>query len=289
MRIANKWLWSIWNSIIYVNFFFFNFYWRIKQLFNVLTQNNFSIKVPFNNNVTDELIKKIEKALNQEEIELKNDDEKINFALFGKAINNKYFYEDIANLLNSEITNENVIKLVTTKYSFGYQISEIAQEIEYISEHFSQCKEEILKISKDVSYELIIELIIRNNKLKLKDEDELLQFILQLCKENKKYEYLIEYVWLENCSLHYIEELIEYANKNIFLTRSIRAFSTCFSRRLIQENIPNISSPNNEERYFQNYIEYNDTSQLYGILRHEHEKDNVILETLSGSIYIYIL
>ena len=271
----------------------------IQQILSDLTKDYFTINIPFNNNITEEFIQKIEKALNQEEIELKNDEEIINFALFGKSIKNQCFLDVLSANFNEEITNENVIKLIKTKYLFGYQLKEIEKEISFVSENFSKFKEELHELVKDISYQFIIESIIKNNKLKLENEDELLEFVLELCKENKEYEYLFEFVWLEYCSVSIIKELIEYSNENIFITRSSKAVSSCFSRRLIQEKIPIDLSNSKEARYCsknneykennenEKYIEYNDADPLYGILRHENENNNVILEATSRLDTVY--
>ena len=257
-----------------------------------LTLNDFYIKVPFNNKISKNLIQKIQNALNLEEVQLENEDEIINFSLFGKTINNEQFLEPISQILNTEISKENVIKILETKYSCGYQYSGDDQEIQFISANFSSLKEDLLKLALDTTFKPLIELILQNNQLKLQDEDELLTFILDLCNTNNDYEYLFEYVWLEYCSVNKIKELLEYANKNIFTTQSSIALSKCFSRRLIQEKLPvEISHNKNESRYVQKsqFVEYNDDDPLNGMLRKENENENVLLEASSRQEFVYTI
>ena len=244
--------------------------------------------MPFNNKASKNIIQKIQNALNLEEIQLENDDEIINFSLFGKTINNEQFLEPISQILNIELSIENVIKIIQTKYSFGYQFSAESQEIKFISANFSELKEDLLKLALDTTFKPILELIVRNNQLRLQEEDELLTFILNLCTSNDDYEYLFEFVWLEYCSVNKIKELLEYANKNIFTTQSSIALSKCFSRRLIKEKLPiEISDNNIESRYAHYYIEYNDDDPLNGMLRKENEHGNVLLEASSRQEYVY--
>ena len=264
----------------------------LQQLHFDLTLSDFHLDVPFHSEVTNEFINKIQKALNLEEIQLENDDEIINFSIFGKTINNKDFLLPLSKILNVYISQKNVMKLIRIKLALGYQFSADDDEIIFVSKNFSELKEEIIKIAENTEYDQIIELIVQNRYLKLENEDELLTFLLKICKTNNCYEYLFESVWLEYCSTSKIKELIKYANKNMFLPHNVKALLICFSRRLIQEKLPiDLSIRNKISRYSSKYTivkEYKDDDDpLNGLLRGENEHGNVLLKSSSHNENVY--
>ena len=263
----------------------------LQQLLHDLTLSEFHIEAPFQDIVTNKFINKIQKALNLEEIQLENDGEIINFSIFGRTINNEELLLLSSKIINAELSKENIMNIIKIKHSIGHKFSADDKEIKFVSTNFSELKEEILKVAENIDFGPIIELIIQNNNLKLKHEDELLSFLLKISNSNHCYEYLFEYVWLEYCSISKIKELIQYANENILTTHSGKALLNCFARRLIQGKLPiDLSVQEKITRYISNYTilkEYNDEDPLNGLLRGENEHGNVLLESSSNNENVY--
>ena len=246
-----------------------------QQILFDITQKSFSIFVPFQSDVNEEFINKIERSMKCEEIELENDNEIINFMIFGKTINNEQIINIISPMLECEINDDNVINMIKIKLSSGFQFSEESQEIIFLSKNFSKLKNNIQELSNCEIYQPIIELIIGNRNLKIEDEDELLTFILTISKTKEEYIYFFKYLWLEYCSISKIKELIQYCEDKIFNTINSKSILYCFTRKLTQDRIHYLYE--NTTRYTPKYIEYNDCPSN-GILHCENAKGNVILE-----------
>ena len=126
--------------------------------------------------------------------------------------------------------------------------NDLSSEISFISSNFSLFINKFTELGKDDRYYNLIESIVKNENLRLHNEDELLLFIINICEENNIYEILFEYVMLEYCSVETIKQFIEYINKYICKDYHHKSILKCIKRRLIQERIP-LEKYDDEQRY----------------------------------------
>ena len=266
-----------------------------KQLLSDISTNDLYFNDPLLDRINDDVLNKIIKILNHEEVQFENEDEIIQFAIFGKIIGNSEFVKPFISISKgheSNINEENVISIIKQKIIFNLPIDQLKSEISFISSHFSQFIDKLIELSKESEYQEIIECIIKDENLQLQSEDELLTFTINLCQEsNKNYELFFEYVWLEYCSIECITKFIDYINNNYCNDNHIKSIMKCINRRLLQEQIP--IEKTNKKRYIIKYInyEYNGNNPLNGILRQEYLKNNVELRTSGtnhGDVY-YLL
>ena len=263
-----------------------------KQLLSDISMTDFYINDPLFDNITDDFLIKIKKLLNHEEIQLENEDEIEQIAIFGKIIGNQKFLKPFYKQLKKyeeNINEENVISLIKQKLLFNLPFSELQTEISFISSNFPKFIDKLIELGNDIKYQDVITSIIQNENLKLNTEDELLAFIIKLCQEDSKvYELLFEYVWLEYCSIDCINEFLVYINNNICNDNHSKCIMKCISRRLIQNIIP--VKQYDQKRYIDQYekYEYDENNPLDGILRKEYLKGNVEMRTsgrLNNDVY----
>lgn len=90
---------------------------------------------------------------------------------------------DILNLKQPDLTTENVLDLLLQheKTSFFYS-QEISKEIDFISSHFFEICEKNEQKLKRLSFDCLSKILSHKN-LRLKNEDQLLKFIISICIE----------------------------------------------------------------------------------------------------------
>ena len=112
------------------------------------------------------------------------------------------------NIKIPEININNAINLIRKHEKSAFFYSKIlSEEIEYLSSHFYELKDEQLEEISEISIETIEE-IIGNEKLALKTEDQLLTLINLLYSKSSTYSNLYEYVYFENISHEKMKEFI---------------------------------------------------------------------------------
>lgn len=123
--------------------------------------------------------------------------------------NNSISYES-----NTELTVDNVFTYIAKdeKNSFFFH-QRFLNEIEFISSHFNELceehEEEFQSLSIDTLYD-----ILNNHQLRLKSEDQLLNFINNLYTKNSSYSILYETVYFENVLTKSIKEFISFYDIN---------------------------------------------------------------------------
>lgn len=185
-----------------------------------------------------------------------------------------------------DITNENVISRIKSicQQNIGREtINMIDKLIEYAAANFDKLPKEELK-TLDIE---IIESIFGHQKLRLHDEDSLLEFILELYFEDDKFSVLFEYVIFKNVSEEELKKFvsqfdIEFLNSKIWKSVCQRFFSTneneCLSERYI-------------EQFKTATFEHKEGSDFNGIFNFLVEKtkgnihDNGTINVTSNSIY----
>lgn len=175
--------------------------------------------------------------------------------------------------LSDKITNESELQ--------AFNLNEV---ISFISSHFEEIDKEMMK---NLPIE-IIEEILNEENLRLKDEDSLLNFILTLYENNSSYSVLFEYIYFNNVSEKSFESFI-----SLFKIECINSKiwdSIC--RRILA---PKKESTNNNSRYhIEKYIhkafKFQKGKEFNGILRYLTEEtggnihDNGTIEITSNSI-----
>lgn len=145
---------------------------------------------------------------------------------------------DISNLIQNELTNDNVINYLQQHEKCVHVYSQkINEEIEYISSHFfvlcERYREEMKKLNIDT-----IERIISSSHLQLYSEDQLIRFINFLYQDenevNADYSFLYGYLIFPNISTDAIGEFIDHFQKDD-LTKKVW---NSISQRL-RQSIPN--------------------------------------------------
>ncbi|OHT04371.1 hypothetical protein TRFO_28135 [Tritrichomonas foetus] len=175
------------------------------------------------------------------------------------------------------ITIDNVIQRIDDKLSLHSQISNsfsnsnsvsihnyLEEEILFVSSHFYEISKENIE-RLDLS---IIELILKNQKLMILNEDSLFSFILSLYLKDHSYGILFEYIEFQNLNPNSFEQFItlfDLCDLNLSIWSSI-------CKRLVEE-VQNTNNSFNNKRYFIKYsIPYNNQN-FEGIL-HFLTKEN---------------
>ena len=115
-----------------------------------------------------------------------------------------------------EITTSNVFTQIKKHEKFGlFYKKRLLNEIEFIASHFFELfeKEENEEELSKLQFDTLIK-IISNEKLKLRDEDQLLKFVNSLYSSDSKFTSLYEFVAFENVSSDAVCEFAEIFNMN---------------------------------------------------------------------------
>ena len=250
-----------------------------RQFITDKTTTDLFVKVNFpNKRVEPSILNKIEKLLNSEEVDLTNDEVDA-LALFGKAIENDEFiapYEAQLEELEKNITVSNVVDLLKKRIAFDYSPEVCQKEITFIAQHFTETKDNLLKLFITQTVIIYLQYILQSDELSLINEDELLYFILELSSHDTQCASLFEYVKLEYCSPEAVQQLSIFTISlcNDRLTKSVLL---SMSRRLKQNSIP-MKDRNEQTRYrTKQYKTIPLNNQYIGIFRRAHGKGNVIM------------
>lgn len=115
--------------------------------------------------------------------------------------------------LTIELTIDNVIELIKEhEKSPSLFPKELDREIDFLSTHFNEIQDhqdELFELS-----DITLERIINNEKIKLENEDQLLNFINNLYIRNVKYSNFYEYVYFYNVSIEFLKGFFEIFNIN---------------------------------------------------------------------------
>lgn len=190
-----------------------------------------------------------------------------------------------------DLSPSNVIdRLKFTKSMIGKQVNEretsektgkFYKIVEYASEHFTELPKEKLKMI-DIC---LLEEIIKNDKLRLEDEDFLLHEILELYGEDRRYSVLFEYVEFNNLKNSSLKEFIEHFDIEYLSIGTWR--SIC--QRLVQSG----DSPVRSDRYIskEEVFDHKEGDEFKGIIGHLTEEtggnihDNGTIQITSNSVY----
>lgn len=133
----------------------------------------------------------------------------------------KYLFENLGNFeesnkiqIDEQLTIDNVLDQIEKKRLFYQSTDSISEEIEFLSSHFIEIdKEKVKKLEKN-----IIDLVLKNEKLKIEDEDSLLKFVIELYMDDTNCSYLFENINFLNISQEIITEFFNIFNFNDLTT-----------------------------------------------------------------------
>ena len=115
--------------------------------------------------------------------------------------------------LTIELTIDNVIELIKEhEKSPSLFPKELDREIDFLSTHFNEIQDhqnELFELS-----DITLERIINNEKIKLENEDQLLNFINNLYIRNVKYSNFYEYVYFYNVSIEFLKGFFDIFDIN---------------------------------------------------------------------------
>jgi hypothetical protein len=240
-----------------------------------------------------DVLDKIKRSIIKDEsVHIDNEEEIECFAKFGQLIGNDDFVSPLYAHFNEEsksLREDNVVHILNTKRIFN--IVDTHNETTFIAEHFDSMSEneEFVTFSRNSSNAHIIESIITSSSFRIENEDKLLSFLLTICHDNPEFESLIplfEHLFLEYCSSPKCHDFITFVLNNTE-TRTMKTLVSCIGRRLTQPNIP-MNPHFLKERHTGFIKEVTIDDPLNGILRREHNKSNVVMETSSaanGNVY----
>ena len=172
--------------------------------------------------------------------------------------------EDIFNMKEIAIENEEELKNFA---EFGRNFGN--NELQLL------LQEQNNLFQNEINEENAFSSLLQSKNLTLKHENNLLNFVLELCAIHKIYEGLFQYIFIQFCTVKYIEKLILYLKKEICTNYNMESIISCLSNRLLQEQIP-VNPQSYMEKRLGNSYDYisNDSNPLYGILKREFQKDN---------------
>ena len=197
------------------------------------------------NDASNEALNKIKDVItNNVSVTLKDEQEIKTFASFGLSIGNNEFVSPLKEKLNADsfyINISNVTQILSTKEAF--HIEEIEKETNYICKYFYYLMHEEKFVEYCCQNEHIefVEKILSNEEIKIRDEDDLLSFILKIIQSKEANEInktltLFKYVFLEYCSPEKCKEFISFVGK--IIPEFIKDVFACISRRLLQPKLP---------------------------------------------------
>ena len=270
-----------------------------KILMNDFTQRELSINIKFRNDKSLNLILSILKNIQKtyENTLFEDQNVLLDLAEFGFAFGNTSFIKPIIDVYSKDnefesITFEELLKRIDSKKLISKYLKqeEISynNEIEYISKNFfSLSKEEsFINWCRDINNISFLEEIISNQNLVIDSEDQLLNFILKLCKVNQLYHHLFSYVLIEYCSLDCVNSFLQYVNnyfQSLKLSNSDLTIIECLSKRC-KYNLKDVPSKDDKryKKYYKTY-NYQENDVRNGILYNENKNQNVLITPSSNN------
>lgn len=192
------------------------------------------------------------------------------------------FFSEIIKILNihsirvyikeeeEQTLNSSIQKIQKYERNRLFYHTMLEKETKFVALHFSELSDEQECKLKKLNKSSIVE-IISNSNLRLKNEDQLLNFIRELCMNDSECFFMYEYVQFVNVTVESMANFLREFNYND-LTFPIWA---SFSERLLREIVKNGNESSNEVRYVESQlksvgtkIEFKGNNELDGIMRH---------------------
>lgn len=180
----------------------------------------------------------------------------INFSSIPIPMNELPFISEVIQILENEtimlfgednilqLTTDNVFSEIQKHENFDkFYFKRFQAEIEFIASHFYEIVEKHTEELKALKQETL-EKIVNNEKLLLKDENQLLHFINVLYSENRKFSSLYETVYFERVTTEVLTEFV-----NVICLDDITNSSWKRLAQRLKQEISSIELSDDEKRY----------------------------------------
>ncbi|EAY04656.1 ankyrin repeat protein, putative [Trichomonas vaginalis G3] len=129
-------------------------------------------------------------------------------------IGNKLGIQELIDPYKTQVLDKNNCVQLLEIYFDICSDSKISECVDFISSHFYEIDQDDLKsISKKLGFD-IIQSIFNNDKLLIKDEDSIANFIFSLINESEIFSPLVEYIHFEFCSEQVINKNLVISDEN---------------------------------------------------------------------------
>ena len=163
-------------------------------------------------------------------------------------------------------------------------------EFDFCAINFEKLKEsyDLVNWSRDINNYVAIEEILNNPNLLLESEDSLLDFVIDVCKDNDEFSYLqlFSSVRLEYCTLEYVEKLVKFI-ENLGISLNTKALLNCLLRRCLKiDKIEGLDfksirySPKDYEVI--SNVKFDSNNRRNGLLNNQHKENNLVLHASSN-------
>lgn len=183
----------------------------------------------------------------------------------------------------TEITLENVFSLLKTHEQFPHFFSrQLFDEIEFVSAHFYEICEEHFEDLRSFSIQTLAR-IVGNEKLKLHDEDELLNFVNNLYKSDSQFCEIYESVIFKNTTSKSMKNFVEIFDFSDLSTSMWSSIASRLQEDVVCENVY-------ENRYTNlgknKKFEKKQEEEFNGILNHIVKTSQNDITITSSSLYL---
>lgn len=179
---------------------------------------------------------------------------------------------------NIELNIDNVIDFIQKHdLSSCFYSSFLSREIDYLSKHFYEIKEN--QIEKFFTFSIdTIEKVICNGNIKLESEDQLLKFINQLYCKNTEFYKLYEFVLFSNVEVETIDEFLSIFNYNDLTAGTWLSISKRLHNEIVKNN-----QKFNEDRYRKRFSFSSDNlNGVFNFLSKKSKIENEVKVTSSS-------
>ena len=168
------------------------------------------------------------------------------FYRFSDTIGNNDLALPYCNFLSESLSVFNVLKALT----FRYKKANIDEEIAFAAKNFSELYNDSNLLEWSISADFgLIEKIVNSPKLLLKNEDELLDYIISICHQRDDCYQLFSAVHLEYCSAEMCNLFCDFTMKLPFRKSTFQYIWQCAMRRIRKEvKLNNAYEPNRHEK-----------------------------------------
>ena len=228
------------------------------------TISSFTINTTTNTSKKEDLFERFLEIIYNDEIEVKEEEKKEINEYFIQLGNIDDYLRNNPISFTNVTADEIVDSLQFIETNSHYEIKDkeniinLKRMIDYVSEHFNEISsEKIQQIDNNLLQE-----IIKNNNLKLEDEDSLLRIVLTKYKNDYSSSFLFEYVRFNEISKTLMNEFVE--NFDICHLNTATFKNICKSVYSIDKSV------RNDERYKMKYQEFqhNGNNEANGIFKY---------------------
>ena len=176
---------------------------------------------------------------------------------------------------NVELTADNVFTLIQNHEKFPkFYSNQIVREIEFIASHFNELAETCNDKLKGLSFDTLLR-VLSDDKLKLNDEDQLLNFANEIYANDRKTFEIYETVIFKNVSASIMKDFV-----NIFDYEDLNSKTWNSLSARLQEEVDRKESDTNPSRYAALLFTKDENQEFSGIIKYLRSKSPNNIEDL---------